>query len=339
MIAPAKLPAMNAEMGLAQDTAATQEIARICKAAGDSLRVEILCALATDSYGVLELSHAFQVKQSGMSHHLKVLAKAGLVVSRREGNSIFYRRSQLAVDDPYRALKTSVFAALGPRLLSDDIQERLAQVHAERALTSQQFFLENADKFREHQDLIASFPVYAQQVRELLQQTPVPAKDRALEVGPGEGEFLPELAASFGQVLGLDSSAAMLARAAETCSGHGNIALINADTAYLRDLTDSFDCAVMNMVLHHTPSPRQLFTDISRVLKIGAPLLVTELCRHDQPWVTQACGDIWLGFDPADLTQWAEEADLIAGQSVFFALRNGFQIQLRQFFKRNSIQP
>jgi ubiquinone/menaquinone biosynthesis C-methylase UbiE/DNA-binding transcriptional ArsR family regulator len=329
---------MNAEMGLAPDTVATQEIARICKAAGDSLRIDILSALATDSYGVLELSHAFQVKQSGMSHHLKVLAKAGLVVSRREGNSIFYRRSQLAVDDSYRALKVSLFAALGPQLLSIDVQERLAQVHAERALTSQQFFLENADKFREQQDLIASFPVYAQQVSELLQQTPVPGKDRVLEIGPGEGEFLPELAATYRQVLGLDSSAAMLARAAETCSGYANVMLVNADTGYLRDLSDRFDCAVMNMVLHHTPSPRQLFADVSRVLKVGAPLLVTELCRHNQTWVTQACGDIWLGFEPVDLTQWAEEADLIAGQSVFFALRNGFQIQIRQFFKSNSIQ-
>lgn len=327
---------MNAELDIVHPVKhgpTTHDIARICKAAGDGLRMDILCALATDSYGVLELSHAFEVTQSGMSHHLKVLTKAGLVLSRREGNSIFYRRSQLAVEDPCRAIKVSLFAALSPQLLSADVQARLAQVHAERARTSQQFFLENAGKFREQQDLIASFPVYAQQVTELLQQTPVPGKARALEIGPGEGEFLPQLASAYQQVLGLDSSAAMLARASSYCSAHENITLVNADTSYLHNLTDVFDCAVINMVLHHTPSPRQLFADVSGVLKTGAALLVTELCRHDQTWVTQACGDIWLGFDPADLTQWAEEADLKPGQSVYFALRNGFQIQIRQFFK------
>lgn len=311
----------------------TDQIALICKAAGDPLRVDILRTLATDSYGVLELSRVFEVKQSGMSHHLKVLANAGLVTSRREGNSIFYRRAQVGAQDPYRTIKHGLFASLDTPLLSQGVQTRLAEVHAERARASQQFFIENADKFREQQDLIASFPVYAQQVSELLQQTPVPEKMQALEVGPGQGEFLPELAKRFQQVLGLDSSAAMLTRAGEHCAGYDNLTLINGDTGYLIEVPEQFDCAVMNMVLHHTPSPRQLFVDISGALKKDAALLVTELCRHDQTWVTEACGDIWLGFEPGDLSMWAEETGLREGQSMYFALRNGFQIQVRQFFK------
>jgi ubiquinone/menaquinone biosynthesis C-methylase UbiE len=269
-----------------------------------------------------------------MSHHLKILAKAGLVTSRREGNSIFYRRAQVPANDPCRSVKQGLFAGLSGRLLSHDVEARLAHVHAERARASQQFFVENADKFAEQQDLIASFPVYGQHVKELLQQTPLPAKGSALEVGPGQGEFLPELAAHCQQVVALDTSAAMLAKAAEHCAGHQNIRLVNADTRYLTTMDDKFDCVVMNMVLHHTPSPRQLFADVSNAMRPGAALLVTDLCRHDQGWVTEACGDIWLGFEPADLSVWAEECELEEGQSVYFALRNGFQIQIRQFFKR-----
>ena len=56
---------------------------------GDGLRLEILRVLARDSLGVLELSEVFAVKQSLMSHHLKILSQAGLIQSRREGNSIF----------------------------------------------------------------------------------------------------------------------------------------------------------------------------------------------------------------------------------------------------------
>ena len=33
---------------------------------------------------------------------------------------------------------------------------------------------------------------------------------------------------------------------------------------------------------------------------VGGVLLVTELCRHHQDWVKDACGDVWLGFEPAD---------------------------------------
>ena len=53
----------------------------------------MLRALANDSFGVLELAQIFATGQSGMSHHLKVLAQAGLVATRREGNAIFYRRA------------------------------------------------------------------------------------------------------------------------------------------------------------------------------------------------------------------------------------------------------
>lgn len=65
------------------------ELAALCKAGGDPLRLNVLRALANDSFGVLELAQIFGIGQSGMSHHLKVLAQADLVATRREGNAIF----------------------------------------------------------------------------------------------------------------------------------------------------------------------------------------------------------------------------------------------------------
>ena len=70
-----------------------EALAALCKASGDELRLNVLRALANDSFGVLELAQIFDVGQSGMSHHLKVLAQAELVATRREGNAIFYRRA------------------------------------------------------------------------------------------------------------------------------------------------------------------------------------------------------------------------------------------------------
>ena len=69
------------------------ELSALCKAGGDPLRLNVLRALANDSFGVLELTQIFATGQSGMSHHLKVLSQAGLVATRREGNAIFYRRA------------------------------------------------------------------------------------------------------------------------------------------------------------------------------------------------------------------------------------------------------
>ena len=79
-----RVPSLRHEAG--------DQLAALCKAGGDPLRLNVLRALANDSFGVLELAQIFAIGQSGMSHHLKVLAQAGLLATRREGNAIFYRR-------------------------------------------------------------------------------------------------------------------------------------------------------------------------------------------------------------------------------------------------------
>lgn len=309
-------------------------LTQLLKSVGDELRLAILQALARDSYGVLELARVFEVGQSGMSHHLKVLANAGLVTTRREGNSVFYRRANYAAQDPLAGLKRELFRLIDalpavPQLVG------MKLVWRDRAEASRRFFLENADKFKAQQDLIAGFDVYRRQVAELLALCPLPGRHSALEVGPGEGEFLPELSNHFDRVLALDNSPEMLAKARHLAelAKLGNVEFVEGDTRYLQQQPATFDCAVANMVLHHTPSPASLLEDISASLKPGGVLLITELCLHDQSWTQEACGDLWLGFDPEDLQGWAETAGLQEGQSVYFALRNGFQIQVRQFIK------
>ena len=87
------------------------------------------------------------------------------------------------------------------------------------------------------------------------------------------------------------------------------------------------------MVLHHIPAPQQIFKDVAELLRPGGTLLVTDLCRHQQSWVKDSCGDLWLGFEPDDLTDSATAAGLTEGQSQFSGLRNGFQLQFRLFVK------
>ncbi len=320
------------------DTLAPDALPQLLKAAGDPLRLDILRVMKRDSFGVLELCQLLDAKQSGMSHHLKVLTSAGLLAPRREGNSIFYRRAYLAPANPLQALQQQLFATLDNEPLPGPLCDRLKTLRGERALASQHFFADNAHKFRAQQDLIASYPVYAEQVGQLLANTSLPDNHLALEVGPGEGEFLPVLARRFKHVVALDNAATMLERA-EALAGERaltNVEFILGDTRTLNAHKVLADCIVVNMVLHHTPSPADIFQDLSGSLVRGGALLVTDLCRHEQTWAREACGDLWQGFEPDDLSRWAQEAGLSEGQSVYFALRNGFQIQLRQFFKSSN---
>jgi ArsR family transcriptional regulator len=72
---------------------------RIARALADPRRLEIFQLVASqDECGCQQLGRRFPVTGATISHHLKELAAAGLVRSRREGQHVFYeaQRSTLA---------------------------------------------------------------------------------------------------------------------------------------------------------------------------------------------------------------------------------------------------
>lgn len=306
-----------------------------CKAAADPLRLQILRVLKGESFGVLELCQILNLAQSKLSHHLKVLAKAGLVASRREGNSIFYRRPLFDQHVPLTDFTQALFKTLDKETLSNDTLDRINQIKADRSRLSLDFFAKNATKFREAQELITENSEYVVQARELIKLTGLPGSATAIEIGPGEGHYLPELAQRFAQVHAIDNSAEMLALARQyNAEKHlDNIQFIygEADDAIAQQLTADF--IVCHMVLHHTPSPALIFEQCAQLLNANGFMLVAELCRHNQDWVKNSCGDLWQGFEPEELKQWAQNAGLLSIQDLFLGLRNGFQIQLHLFKK------
>ena len=74
--------------------------------------------------------------------------------------------------------------------------------------------------------------------------------------------------------------------------------------------------------------------DCAHLLRAGGSLVITDLCRHEQQWARDRCGDLWLGFEPRELTDWTVDAGLVEAESMFLGLRNGFQVQVRRFDKR-----
>ncbi len=73
--------------------------ADIAKALGNGRRVELVDVLAQGERHVEELANEIGQSVANTSHHLQVLAAAGLVTTRRDGNRIYY---QLAAEDVER---------------------------------------------------------------------------------------------------------------------------------------------------------------------------------------------------------------------------------------------
>ena len=302
------------------------------RAAADPLRAEILRTLSKESFGVLELAHIFDVAQPALSHHLKILSRAGLVATRRDGNGIYYRRAQPKPDCAIYDYLMHLYATLDGFEADHQRQRRMDHVHAERAERSRKFFVDHADEFATQRELISTPVTYVPALRELLDGADCGRK-RALDVGPGDGETLLVLADQFDSVLGIDNSPEMLERARSVIrdSGVKNVSLRLKDFESLKSPRQ--DLILFAMVLHHAASPRRFFEHAARLLNDRGLLVVVELITHDQEWAKSACGDLWLGFDPVELDDWAQEVGLAIGASQYLAQRNGFRIQIRSYQK------
>jgi ArsR family transcriptional regulator len=296
-------------------------VVEIAKAAGDDRRAHLLRLLAHDSFAVSELAHVFSAAQPAISHHLKVLRNAGLVQQRREGNSIYYRRCDAAGSPFIREL----FRALDARPAPVDLRRRVAGVHRDRERTVRAFFESNADALKSQQKLISESSVYADSLRDiwhghLRQHT------QALEVGPGDAQILRLLARDFAAVTAIDSSRSMLDPVRAEALDVNNLTLVQAEFAKYDGCPA--DLIVAAMVLHHQTSPRAFFEIATGHLNPGGLLLIAELDRHQHDWVTEACGDLWLGFTPQEMDGWAASVGLEPATRQFLAQRNGFSIQL-----------
>ena len=300
------------------------EVIAVAKATADPLRASTLRVLKDESYGVLELCRILETAQPALSHHLKVLHGAGLVVRRREGNTIFYRRAPAGSH-----LHAALLHAIDEVPVPPRQTEQVEAVHAERRRCSEAFFAEHAEAFASHQARICESRVYAQSVLDLVTRLGL-GDGAALEIGPGDGELLERLATRFLDVVGIDSARSMLDRCAGRLTPRQNVRLVHRDLADL-PARPKFQLVVAAMVAHHQPSPQRFFRQAASVLRRDGVLVVVELCRHDHEWARAACGDLWLGFEPAELAEWAGNAGLEVGESQFLAQRNGFRIQIHSY--------
>jgi DNA-binding transcriptional ArsR family regulator len=87
------------------ETAMRDRTAVIARAFADPKRLCVLERLAGGERSVSDLSREVGCQVPNMSQHLAVLRASGLVVSRREGNTVLYRLADERVLDAYRMLQ------------------------------------------------------------------------------------------------------------------------------------------------------------------------------------------------------------------------------------------
>lgn len=93
---------MNAQTsGLVKEC---EDAARVLRALAHPQRLQILCHLADAEVPVGELGRRCRASQSAISQFLARMKSEGIVASRREGNSVYYRILDKKVKKLIRAM-------------------------------------------------------------------------------------------------------------------------------------------------------------------------------------------------------------------------------------------
>ena len=80
-----------AKFDITQFEASAGQAAKLLRALGNERRLMILCQLADGERSVGELFPRVGLSQSALSQHLAVLREEGVVATRREAQSVWYR--------------------------------------------------------------------------------------------------------------------------------------------------------------------------------------------------------------------------------------------------------
>lgn len=271
-------------------------------ALSDATRCRMLWLLDRHELMVSELCTILQLPQSTVSRHLRLLADANWVVSRRDGTSRYYALSLDGVSGPRAKIWELTRSQMSGRAIEQDAR-RLARVLAERREASQQFFATSAGQWDRLRDELFGRDAVPSALLGLL-----PSDWTVGDLGCGTGALLPIFAGHVARVIGIDASTEMLAAARGRVSGLSNVDLRQGTLEALPMTDASLDAAVFALVLHHVPSPAEALAEAARVLKPGGRLLIIDMTSHDREEYRQRMGHVWLGFSDDQVSKFLSQA-------------------------------
>lgn len=287
------------------------------RAAGEQTRLRILALCADHELSVTDLIQVLGQTQSRVSRHLKILVEAGLLERYQEGQWARYRLAGQGSVIPGQAANKSGISLARYILQNIDMMhpvfrrdhENLTRRLDARQQRIQQFFRDNAPKWEEMRADLVDQPAIDAHIRKLLLAKPV---KHLLDVGTGTGKALLDLGPSIGAGIGIDNSFAMLdiARTNIEESSLNNCQVRHADMTQMPYEAETFDTALVHMVLHYTEAPAQVIGEIARVLTKGGRVLIVDLVRHDNADIRTTLQHVWSGFAEDEMADWLAQSGL-----------------------------
>lgn len=260
-------------------------------ALAEETRCRMLWLLEQHELTVGELCGVLQLPQSTVSRHLKTLADAGWVTSRRDGTSRYYALSLEGGNGAHRRIWELTRGQLADRPGIDQDARRLAHVLSHRSETSKQFFASSAGQWDRVRHELFGDDFSLRALAGLL-----PPDWIVGDLGCGTGVTAAALAPFVSRVIGVDGSDEMLDAARARLAEAGNVELRQGALESLPIDAATLDAVTLVLVLHHLPSPASALGEAARVLKAGGRVLVVDMLPHEHEEYRREMGHVWLGF-------------------------------------------
>ena len=114
---------------------------------------------------------------------------------------------------------------------------------------------------------------------EAIQTAPVSNLDRALEVGPGSGVYLPSLCKRFKSVVAIDVEEAHIAQLRKSADRFRNLKLLVGDLT-VQQWSEGFDLVLCSEVIEHVADPKSFMASLAKAVQPGGILILST----PQPW-------------------------------------------------------
>lgn len=128
--------------------------------------------------------------------------------------------------------------------------------------------------------------------------------DRIADIGAGTGYMTIGLIDKNVEIIAVDQSKTMLDTMRKKIGNNKRVKYCVGESENI-PITDNYiDCIFANMYLHHVKNPFKSIKEMSRTLKPGGKLILTDLDEHEYEFLRIEQYDKWLGFKREDIKLW-----------------------------------
>jgi SAM-dependent methyltransferase len=271
-------------------------------AIADPIRARALLILDAHELTVTELQAVLQLPQSTVSRHLKLLSDEGLLASRADGASRYYRVARQAPAALRRIWEAVREEIAGTAEAGQDAQ-RAREVLARRRTRSQEFFTTGAGQW----DAVRS-ELFGRSPESVALLSLLDGSWEVADLGCGTGQVTAALSPWVKHVIAVDASEAMLSAAAVRLADCGNVELRRGELESVPIAAGAVDVALLFLVLHYLPDVRQAIAEAARVVRAGGRLLIVDMEAHGRAEYREQMGHVWQGFERDQLSAWLGDA-------------------------------